>query len=103
MDSRKILVLGTAIAALLALSMIIVISKRARPIAIEVRAPIFGDRKAPIEVVLFEDFKCHACHAFSEKILPQLKLEYLFSEKIRLKLIPLGFLNGSKVLANAAL
>lgn len=103
MHSRKILVLATALAALLALAAITVFLKRFGPNAIEVKAPIFGDLEAPIELVIFEDFKCPGCRLFSENVLPQLESEYLNSEKIRLKVIPLGFLHESKMLANAAL
>ncbi|HEX2582547.1 MAG TPA: thioredoxin domain-containing protein, partial [Chlamydiales bacterium] len=78
-------------------------SSRPHPQAIEVASPVFGDGQAPVEVVLFEDFKCYGCHTFAETVLPRIEAEYLAPQRIRLKLIPLGFLQGSKMLANAAL
>ncbi len=103
MDSRKILVLGTAALALVALATIAIVFSPRKPQLIEVACPVFGDEKAVVEVVIFEDFKCYGCRAFSETVLPQLESEYLVSQRIRLKVIPLGFLHGSKRLANAAL
>jgi protein-disulfide isomerase len=103
MDSRKILVLGTAAAVLAVFATIAIISSRPHPQSIEVASPVFGNGQAPVEVVIFEDFKCYGCHTFSETVLPQIETEYLASQRIRLKVIPLGFLQGSKMLANAAL
>jgi protein-disulfide isomerase len=103
MDSRKILVLSTAVLFLSMLAAMTVVSLRKEPISIEVSSPVFGNQKAPVELVVFEDFKCYGCKIFSETILPQIESEYLSSNQIKLKVIPLGFLEGSKILANAAL
>jgi protein-disulfide isomerase len=103
MESRKILVLGTAAAAFFTIAAIATVASWPNSQSIGMASPLFGDRKAPVEVVIFEDFKCYGCRTFSEKVLPQIESEYLASEQIQLKVIPLGFLQGSKTLANAAL
>ena len=54
-------------------------------------------------MVIFEDLRCAGCRTFSQTVLPQIEAEYLDTNRIQLKIIPLGVLKGSKILANAAL
>jgi protein-disulfide isomerase len=103
MDSRKVLVIGTAAAAVFTIALLLCVSSRPDLQPIEIPYPVLGNSKSPVEVVLFEDFKCYGCRVFSEQVMPQIESEYLDSWKIRLKVIPLGFMHGSKMLANAAL
>ncbi len=99
---RKILVLMTAAVFLLALAVLATFSRNSAPRPIVVTAPFFGNRESPVELVLFEDFKCDACHLFSRNMLPHIVAEYLTPQRISLKIVPLGFLHDSKILANAA-
>ena len=101
MDLRKMLVLSTAVAAFLALIAILYrqpLSTSAHPFKSATLGPVFGDSNASVEVVVFEDLKCRSCRIFSEEVLPHIALD-----RIRFKIVPLGFLSGSKILANAAL
>ena len=100
---RKMIVLITAAVFLSAVAGLALFSSTGSPKPIVLTAPVFGDKEAPVELVLFEDYKCYACRIFSTNILPQIISEYLATNRIRLKIVPLGFLHGSKVLANAAL
>lgn len=65
--------------------------------------PSFGRSNAPIEVVLIEDFQCKNCRAFSKKLIPNLQKSYIQSGKVRFTLVPVSFLRGSQLIANAAL
>ncbi len=65
--------------------------------------PKFGLKEAPLKLVLFEDFRCENCHVFMEEVFPFVYTNYVEKGKAELFLVPLGFLQGSKDLANAAL
>jgi len=65
--------------------------------------PSVGRGSAPIEVVLIEDFQCKNCRAFSQKVIPKLLEGYILSGKVRFTLVPVSFLRGSQIIANAAL
>jgi protein-disulfide isomerase len=103
MDLRKKLIFSTAAAALLVLIVMVWISIYPKCSSTKGSSPVFGSDKAPVEVILFEDLKCHGCRTFFKQVLPRIESDYLISKRIRLKVVPLGFLTGSKVLANAAL
>ena len=100
---RKALVLTTTFLFFLALIAMKIAQAHRDPRPIEVTSQVFGDPEAPVEVLLFEYFKCSGCHLFSVNILPQILSDYVLLNKARLKIVPLGFLHESKVLANAAL
>ncbi len=65
--------------------------------------PSIGKKGAPVEVVLIEDFQCKNCRVFSQKVIPKLQSEYVQKGKVRFTLVPVSFLNGSQIIANAAL
>ena len=39
--------------------------------------PTLGDPDAPVEIVVFEDFKCPACGNFEENVFPRLESEFV--------------------------
>lgn len=65
--------------------------------------PTVGERSAPVEVVLIEDFQCKNCRIFSQKVLPKLQKQYVSGGKVRFTLVPVSFLAGSQTIANALL
>ncbi len=64
---------------------------------------IFGNEKAKVTVVIFEDFKCKYCKTFFNETFPKIKEKYIDTAKIRYVIIPLSFVYGSKQVANAAI
>jgi len=100
---RKILVFITALLFLGVFILFKLVASQKGPQSIDVTCPLFGDPKAPVELVIFEDFKCYACRLFSKDVLPHILSDYVDTKKVRLKVVPLAFLNGSKPLANAAI
>ena len=77
-------------------------SVRAIPINTE-GSPTIGNPLSKIHIVVFEDFRCPHCAKFSEYFFPRIRAEYVKTGKARYTLIPVAFLPGSKVIANAAL
>ena len=65
--------------------------------------PTEGSLDAKISMVVFEDFQCATCQKFNIDILPQVKAEFIDSGRMRCTLVPLAFIDGSEILANAAL
>jgi protein-disulfide isomerase len=63
--------------------------------------PSFGE--GPIALILFEDFLCVGCRTFSQQVFPRLYAEYVATGRIRCTVVPLAFLKGSRLLANALL
>ncbi|HSX25637.1 MAG TPA: thioredoxin domain-containing protein [Chlamydiales bacterium] len=106
MEQRKRLVLvtiGVALTLFLAGSFY-QIFRWPNQLAIEAKnSPTIGGLSAKLEMVAFEDFKCpHCCH-FSKEIFPQIKAAYVDTGLARYTIVPLAFLDGSKVVANAVL
>ena len=106
MAGRKTLMLSTAAAALLVFGSVS-FSRALRtpaPIAIGGRGfPTIGETSAPVEIILIEDFQCRNCRTFSQKIIPRIQSEYVRPGRARFVLVPVSFLAGSQVIANAAL
>ena len=46
--------------------------------------PILGDKNAKLTIVEFSDYQCPSCEKFWSKILPQLKLQYINTGKVKL-------------------
>lgn len=65
--------------------------------------PTIGYAKARVHVVVFEEPKCSHCREFSNDIFPQIKKEFIDTNKIRYTVIPVSFLPGSMPAAIAAL
>lgn len=103
---RQILVIVTALSALLALVGVFTFLQKKDPIPVPVDfpgSPALGRKDAPIEMVLFEDLKCGGCRIFNLEILPAIRENYIEKGLVRFTIVPLAFLPGSKPLANAAL
>lgn len=64
--------------------------------------PFLGKKRAELQFVVFEDFKCCNCKTFNEKVFPKIKEHYLDTGRAYYAFIPLAFLRGSSLLANAA-
>lgn len=45
--------------------------------------PVLGEPDAPVVVIEFGDYKCPSCQYWNERILPQLKADYIDSGKVR--------------------
>jgi protein-disulfide isomerase len=39
--------------------------------------PRLGDADAPVEIILFEDFRCPSCGRFTEQVFPQIEQEFV--------------------------
>lgn len=106
MEGRKALVISTVAAALLIFSVAAVVQTVRSHSVVVMRTigfPSIGKASAPIEIVLIEDFQCKNCRAFSQKIIPKIQEKYIKSGKVRFTLVPVSFLAGSQMIANAAL
>lgn len=103
MDFRKSLLMGT-LACALAVFGVITYLREQTPVQIEAtNLPTLGNKEAPVEVVLIEDFQCKNCKAFAKKLLAPLIQDYVEEGKVRFVLLPISFLPGSQVVANAIL
>ena len=61
--------------------------------------PYLGNKKAPVKIVEFADFKCPTCKDFHDKILPSLKKDYLLTGKAVFYFTNFQFLGNDSVLA----
>ncbi len=64
--------------------------------------PVYGDRNASVQVVLFEDFLCPHCASFTENVLPQLKREFGDSGQASFHHVDFLVMDGSDAPAVAA-
>lgn len=106
LGSKQILVLVTALLAFWAFAGVFYLlhQKKQRLGSVDFSgSPAFGRKDAPGEMVLFEDLECGGCRAFNLEVLPALRKNYIDTGLVRLTIVPLAFLPGSKPLANAAL
>jgi protein-disulfide isomerase len=55
------------------------------------RQPVLGSPDAPVELLMFEDFNCPVCRAFTEDTLPRLKSEYIDQGQVRVHFINIAF------------
>lgn len=65
--------------------------------------PTWGEKTAPIQIVLFEDLKCKSCKAFNEEILPKILDKYVTTKRASLTFVPIAFLERGDALGNAFL
>lgn len=61
--------------------------------------PAYGDRDAPVQVAIFEDFRCPACARFSEDVFPQLENAYGDNEQVTFRFVNLPVLGPESVTA----
>jgi protein-disulfide isomerase len=66
------------------------------------RQPMMGDPEAPVEMLVFEDFKCPACRNFEESVMPRLQRDYVDSGVARLYFINFQFIAPDSVTAGIA-
>lgn len=106
MKQRKSLVLITLAAAfsIFTIATTYHLVNKSKPIAMNTSGFAFiGNPSAPIEIVVIQDFLCKNCRAFSLEILPKIESEYVQKGLARLILVPVAFISGSKIMANAAM
>jgi protein-disulfide isomerase len=106
MVGKKTLILSTIAAALVLFGFAVVHHFSKPPATVQIKPtafPTIGPTSAPIEIVLIEDFQCRTCREFSQKIIPKIQAEYIQSGRARFVLVPVSFLSGSQMIANAAL
>ena len=101
-NTHKTLVLITAAVALLIFVLMFFIP------TVQSKSPIhgqptIGDSSASIQMVVFEEMKCPHCKTFMEYIYPVLKEKYIHTGEMQLTLIPLSFIPGSQLAAQAAI
>ncbi len=105
MERKKVLIWGTLAAALLVFGGAVLLREKPKPFVIKPSEGFLsmGNANAPVEIVLIEDFQCKNCRVFSQKVIPQIREEYVKTGKARFTLVPVSFLTGSHTIANAAL
>lgn len=64
--------------------------------------PTLGDADAPIQIVVFEDFKCPFCAKYEHDVFPQLKSRYIDTGKVRYSFVNLAFLGPDSITAAQA-
>lgn len=82
------------------------VSKKTLPNAITVQfedQPTLGYAKAKVHVVVFEEPKCVNCRDYNNTIYPQIKKNFIDTNKITYTVIPVSFLPGSMPAAVALL
>ncbi|MCC5831578.1 MAG: thioredoxin domain-containing protein [Chlamydiales bacterium] len=65
--------------------------------------PTIGYPKARVHVVVFEEPKCTNCRIYNNEVFPQIKKEFIDTNKILYTAIPVSFLPGSMPAALALL
>ncbi|OAK67944.1 DsbA family protein [Lederbergia galactosidilytica] len=64
--------------------------------------PTMGEEDAPVSIVEFGDYKCPACKAWSERVLPELEKDYIDTGKAKLSYINVLFHGEESVRAALA-
>ncbi|UQN07932.1 DsbA family protein [Deinococcus sp. QL22] len=64
--------------------------------------PTLGEADAPVQVVVFEDFKCPFCARYEHDVFPQLKSRYIDTGKVRYSFVNLAFLGPDSITAAQA-
>ena len=60
---------------------------------VEIGQPHLGSSAAPIEMLVFSDYKCAYCHDFAKNILPKLKQDYIDTGILKLTYYDLPTIN----------
>lgn len=64
--------------------------------------PLLGQADAPVEIAVFEDFKCPACQFFDAEVMPQIERELVDTGQAKLYFLNYPFIGpDSAVAANA--
>jgi protein-disulfide isomerase len=64
--------------------------------------PVIGDKKAPVTIVEFGDYKCPACKQFNDESFPKLKSDYINTGKVKLVFMDFPFLGPDATTAAIA-
>ena len=64
--------------------------------------PVLGNPKATINIIVFEDLKCHNCMRYNAEIYPSIEKKYIKTGIANYTIINLAFIDGSIPAANAA-
>jgi protein-disulfide isomerase len=97
-QNRSVLIVGTLVAALLVVALLFTLRPGTAPSLSGTRtfdlqgAPTLGQASAPVQLVVFEDFKCPNCKRFEEQELPVLQRKYLDAGRARLSWLPFPFI-----------
>lgn len=95
MSEKKILLISTF---LLSLIWIILVKTHELPtsFSIDVKNQFtFGTEKAPIHMIVFEEFACPLCRNLHKEVLPFIEKTYIEKKRVKLTIIPLAFLDDS--------
>ncbi len=64
--------------------------------------PMLGQEDAPVEIAVFEDFKCPACQFFDENVFPEVKRELIDTGQARIYFINYPFIGPDSTTAAKA-
>lgn len=64
--------------------------------------PLLGQEDAPVEIAVFEDFKCPACQFFDAEVMPQLERELIDTGQARFYFLNFPFLGPDSTTAAIA-
>lgn len=64
--------------------------------------PVLGAEDAPVEIAVFEDFKCPSCKHFDEEIYPQVQRELVDTGKARIYFLNFPFIGPDSTTAALA-
>jgi protein-disulfide isomerase len=61
--------------------------------------PLLGSSNAPVEMMIFEDFRCEECKEFSLHIMPLIEQNFIQTGKVKVYLIPLSIFGDTDAVA----
>lgn len=64
--------------------------------------PVLGDESAPVEIAVFEDFKCPACAFFDAEVMPQIERELVDTGRARVYFFNFPFIGPDSTTAAIA-
>ena len=64
--------------------------------------PLLGQADAPVEIVVFEDFKCPACQFFDAEVMPQIERELIDTGQAKLYFLNYPFIGPDSTVAATA-
>lgn len=106
MEQKKTLILSTVAVALFVFAGAVISYSMEKEVPFQTAgagSSLSMGESSAVEIVLIEDFQCRSCMAFSQQVIPKIKLEYVQTGKARFTLIPVSFLAGSQEIGNAVM
>jgi protein-disulfide isomerase len=64
--------------------------------------PMLGDENAPVEIAVFEDFKCPACQFFDAEVMPQITRELIDTGQAKIYFLNFPFIGPDSTTAAIA-